>query len=155
MLAFKEWSTVVDALILKEQSIIVRKGGIAEDNDRFQIKADRFLLFPTLFHQADNAVKAEWLRKAPNKDYYPSANEVLITHEVKVIEERKIVSFDELQLLNDLHVYNENIISERFNRWNDKGLFVLKVEVIPLNEQKLIMVLPEMMGCKSWIDIHL
>src|SRR5438132_14405369 len=48
---FKEWAIVCEALGRGEQSIILRKGGIAEGRDGFRFKHDEFFLFPTLFHE--------------------------------------------------------------------------------------------------------
>src|SRR5258708_34230160 len=51
MFAFKEWTLICEALGRGEQSIIIRKGGIAEGRDGFRFKHSDFLLFPTLFHE--------------------------------------------------------------------------------------------------------
>ena len=51
MTGFKEWALVCDALGRGEQSIILRKGGIAEGRTGFRFQHDEFLLFPTLFHE--------------------------------------------------------------------------------------------------------
>ena len=54
--AFKEWAIVVDALGRGEQILILRKGGIAEGRGGFKPEHERFLLFPTLFHQQRESV---------------------------------------------------------------------------------------------------
>src|SRR5882757_8221007 len=56
-IAFKEWTLICDALGLGQQSIILRKGGIAEGRDGFRFKHDDFLLFPTLFHEQVSKLK--------------------------------------------------------------------------------------------------
>jgi hypothetical protein len=56
--AFKEWAVVVDALLRGDQAIIVRKGGLLEGPNGFQIEYPEFLLFPTLFHQQRESVIA-------------------------------------------------------------------------------------------------
>ena len=49
--AFKEWLVIVDALAAGEQSLLLRKGGIAEGRGGFDPElAERFWLFPTQFH---------------------------------------------------------------------------------------------------------
>src|SRR4029077_13319887 len=53
---FKEWSLVCDAMGAGRQSIILRKGGIAEGRGGFQWQADGFFLFPTHFHEQDRRV---------------------------------------------------------------------------------------------------
>jgi hypothetical protein len=49
--AFKEWRVIVEALGAGEQILILRKGGIAEDGGGFELKAGKFWLFPTQFHE--------------------------------------------------------------------------------------------------------
>jgi hypothetical protein len=48
---FKEWSLVCDAFGRGEQSIILRKGGIAEGREGFSFRHREFFLFPTFFHE--------------------------------------------------------------------------------------------------------
>nr|MBA2585996.1 DUF1802 family protein [Chthoniobacterales bacterium] len=48
---FKEWAIVCAALGGGQQSIILRKGGIAEGRDGFRFQHREFFLFPTAFHE--------------------------------------------------------------------------------------------------------
>src|SRR5438046_2307968 len=48
---FKEWSLVCDALGRGRQSVILRKGGIAEGRGGFSFRHRGFFLFPTFFHE--------------------------------------------------------------------------------------------------------
>ena len=48
---FKEWAVVCNALGRGEQSVIVRKGGIAEGREGFSFRERKFYLFPTFFHE--------------------------------------------------------------------------------------------------------
>ena len=49
--AFKEWAIVCEAIGSGRQSIMLRKGGIAEGRDGFAFKHRGFFLFPTWFHE--------------------------------------------------------------------------------------------------------
>ena len=55
---FKEWALVCEALGRGEQSIILRKGGIAEGRDGFAFKHREFFLFPTFFHEQVEKIAA-------------------------------------------------------------------------------------------------
>src|SRR5688572_20328501 len=70
MFAFKEWTLICDALGRGEQSLIIRKGGIAEGRGGFRFKHADFLLFPTLFHEqaAKLRVPADTPLPAPRAD---------------------------------------------------------------------------------------
>lgn len=59
-LALKEWSVIVDALGKGRQSILLRKGGISETEGEFTVQGNKFLLFPTRFHEAPLHIKENW-----------------------------------------------------------------------------------------------
>ena len=48
---FKEWAIVCQALGEGRQSVMLRKGGIAEGRDGFAFRHREFFLFPTFFHE--------------------------------------------------------------------------------------------------------
>ncbi len=56
-IGLKEWSLVCDALGRGEQSVILRKGGIAEGRDGFSFRYNEFFLFPTFFHERIGKVR--------------------------------------------------------------------------------------------------
>ena len=55
--ALKEWSAAVHALLEGRQTVLLRKGGIAEK--RFAVEADEFMLFPTVAHSHAERVRLE------------------------------------------------------------------------------------------------
>ena len=55
--ALKEWSAAVHALLDGRQTVLLRKGGIREK--RFDVSAERFLLFPTVAHSHAERVRPE------------------------------------------------------------------------------------------------
>ena len=55
--AFKEWAVICDALSRGEQALILRKGGIAEENGEFRPDHARFWLFATYLHQKPDGLK--------------------------------------------------------------------------------------------------
>src|SRR5947209_17510160 len=48
--ALKEWASVIDALGIGRQIVLIRKGGLADRS--FGVEAERFYLFPTNYHDA-------------------------------------------------------------------------------------------------------
>src|SRR5690349_18365047 len=66
--AFKEWSGVCDALVEGRQSLIVRKGGIAEGPRGFAPEHAAFWLYPTHVHEAEQGLRAP----APPRSESPS-----------------------------------------------------------------------------------
>ena len=71
--AFKEWNVVVNALGRGEQVVIMRKGGIDEGENGFEIKHKQFWLFPTQFHQQKDFV----ISSAAHHITPPSNNEII------------------------------------------------------------------------------
>src|SRR5687768_16260972 len=79
--AFKQWAVICHALGLGKQAIILRKGGIAEDADVFQLEHTRFWLYPTYVHQQREGIKEEavpLLDEAEKRR--PPAGAIRLTH---------------------------------------------------------------------------
>ncbi len=155
MLAFKEWVYIVQALISGKQQIILRKGGISEDEKDFILRDKSFLLMPTLFHQAQHLVKEDWLHYYNDNYQLPDNNTFTITHKANVIDFKVIESLDELLSLSDLHVWKEEVLLERFNRWQKNTIYCLTVTTEKLENPIILDAQnPEFGGCKSWIEVN-
>ncbi len=152
-LAFKEWSYIVDALGKGYQSIILRKGGIAEEGGDFTVKGSKFLLLPTLFHQAKNLIKEDWLPKLSDTTFHSSPDKVRLDYFAEIAETRLVKDWSILQKLYNQHAWKEEIIKERFNRW-EKSVYLLIVQVYKLKVPAEITILPEYEGCKSWVELQ-
>src|SRR5690606_11736877 len=67
--AFKEWHAIVGALAAGHQTLILRKGGIAEGRGGFRPRGEPFWLLPTAFHEQAEKLRPEaepWLLPAPD-----------------------------------------------------------------------------------------
>jgi hypothetical protein len=151
VLALKEWSYIVDALGKGLQSIVLRKGGIAEEE--FTIKGKRFLLYPTLFHQASRFIKEDWLPRLEEGRFQTGPDLIRLEYYADVADVRVITDWDVLTKLYDQHAWKEEIVQERFYRWQ-KNVHLLILQVYQLNTPLELQVLPEYDGCKSWISIE-
>src|SRR5690349_6003032 len=99
-IAFKEWAVVVDQLGRGEQILILRKGGIAEGRDGFQLEHEEFLLFPTLFHQQRESVtEAAQARYDELKPSLPPEGRVRIEYFVKVAASRRLECLSDAEAL--------------------------------------------------------
>lgn len=49
--ALKEWAVLVDAMARGDIIAMVRKGGIREQRPGFSVRHDRFVFYPTFFHE--------------------------------------------------------------------------------------------------------
>jgi hypothetical protein len=151
-LALKEWAAVIAALDKGEQTILLRKGGIAEKD--FGIKCETFLFYPTYFHEMDKYVRVKYhdlLQEA-------SAN---VTEEVVTITNWAIL--DEIILTRDLdamlkasdhYVYTAPYLKNRFDWRAEKPMNVLFTRVYRLKQPIEIPVVNRYRGCKSWVDLE-
>ena len=148
--AFKEWATIVDALGQGRQIIILRKGGIHEGRGGFQMEHPEFLLFPTLFHQPSEPVRA------PAPATLSGAEPVSVRFEflARVVDWRRIESFAVAQGLRGQHQWPEEVIEQRFDWGCAKGIFALAVRVYRLPQPVVLPLLPVYGGCKSWIQLE-
>lgn len=151
-LAFKEWSYIVDALGKGRQSIILRKGGIAEEDSDFKIKDSRFLLFPTLFHQAEQYIKPEWGKLLKGDRFHLPENKVQLHYYAEVVDQKILKDWNQVKKLNDWHAWTEDRIKERFERW-DQSIQLLVVQVFDLAVKQEIELKPQYGGCTSWVEL--
>jgi hypothetical protein len=82
-IGFKEWALVCEALGSGRQSVIIRKGGVAEGRDGFAFRHREFFLFPTYFHEQLDLVR--WPDAILPE---PPPNEIEIRYFARVLEAR-------------------------------------------------------------------
>jgi hypothetical protein len=158
MLALKEWSIVCKALEEGKQSILLRKGGILEYKNGFEVSQKIFLLYPTLEHQAGEYVQANYLQefefqKTNDVNIKEKTNTISILARMEAIQE-----FDDDSVLSKLekyHIWNEKYVRMRMKYNPKKPMNALLLRVYRLSESISVDVQPEWAGCKSWIDIEL
>jgi hypothetical protein len=153
MIAFKEWAVICAALAGGRQSLILRKGGIAEEGGEFRPEHDRFLLYPTYFHEHRNGIKPAFLplldECEANK---PAPGVIRLTHEVRVTSVELITDLDAALALDSEHAWTAAEVTKRFN-YRKPGLFVLRVAVEALPAPREVAERPEYAGCKTWVEL--
>jgi hypothetical protein len=150
-IAFKEWAAVCAALAAGRQSIILRKGGIAEGAANFQVAHREFWLYPTHFHQAPEALvpAAADLAQAA---WQPPPGEVPLRLAAQVCEVYEIATLEAAHRLAGLHVWSPATVAQRFN-YRQPGLFLLLVRVYAAAEPLRVPETTAMAGCKSWVPL--
>jgi hypothetical protein len=144
---FKEWALVCEALGRGEQTILLRKGGIAEGREGFGFRHDMFFLFPTFFH--------EQLVKVRTPDpQIPATREgqVGICYFAKLEAQRKITEWGQAAALEPLHILAEAVVRERFE-YKGAGLHVAFVRVFRLEPTWVFPNSPAYGGCRSWVKL--
>lgn len=154
-IAFKEWAVIVDALGHGEQIIILRKGGISEGRDGFQMEHPQFLLFPTLYHQQRESVtpeaQARYDQIAPG---LPSPEIVRVEYYAEVVTWRQVDSLSSAEGLRGQHCWKDEVIADRFDWGRAKNIFAIAVRVYRLPLAIELPMSPAYGGCKSWVELE-
>ncbi|QEL18953.1 DUF1802 family protein [Limnoglobus roseus] len=152
-IAFKEWAVICRALATGRQSLIIRKGGIAEEGGIFKPEHPRFWLYPTLFHeQQQKGVKpaAMPLLEEAERDR-PEPGTLRFTHGVDVSAVHFVENLDAALALDEFHIWSPEVITQRFH-YRSPGLYVLLVrawKATPVEMPER----PEFAGCKTWVEL--
>ncbi|HEY4283211.1 MAG TPA: DUF1802 family protein [Chthoniobacterales bacterium] len=145
---FKEWAVVCEALGQGRQSIILRKGGIAEGRDGFSFKHKDFFLFPTWFHEQPQKVR-EFESRLPEQN----AAMIQIRYAGPVELSRTIKSWDVAEALAPLHILQPDVVRERFDYDEAPGVHVAYVRVSRLEPQWSFPNEKNYGGCRSWVPL--
>ena len=147
-IGFKEWALVCEALGDGRQTVIIRKGGIAEGRGGFAFRHQEFFLFPTFFHEQANLVRGR-VAVLPE----PLPNEIEIRHFVRVKETHLLTNWTEVLALEPCHILRESVVRERFEADNTPGIHVAFVEVFRLDPVWRFPDAKAYGGCRSWIEL--
>jgi hypothetical protein len=152
--AFKEWAVICHALALGRQAVILRKGGVAEKEGKFQVGHQRFWLYPTYAHQQPEGIKpeAEPLFEA-SLAKRPPQGKVVLSHFAEVGAVYQITDHYDAAKLPALHLWSEATVEGRFH-YRQPGLVVLAVRVFQAKSPTEIAETPAMAGCKSWVELE-
>ena len=151
--AFKEWAVICAALAAGRQSLILRKGGIAEEGGAFRPEHAEFVLYPTYFHEHRAGVKPAFLPLLEAADAAkPPAGTVRFTHFVRVDSVTHVTDLDAALALDSLHAWTPDVVKQRFH-YRTPGLFVFAVRVFKLARPVEVAERPEYAGCKTWVPL--
>jgi hypothetical protein len=150
---FKEWTLVCDALGKGAQSLIIRKGGIAEGRAGFRFQYEEFLLFPTLFHEQVAKLKLppETPLPAPRAD-----GQHVVTLRARVEWTQDLADLDVAHRLAPFHCWQDSEIEKRFRYEEEKGkpgVSVAFVRIERLDPPLIFPDSPKFGGCRSWIQL--
>jgi hypothetical protein len=144
---FKEWALVCEALGRGEQSILVRKGGIAEGRAGFGFRHSEFFLFPTFFHEQVEKVRGDEVEIPERSD-----GQIEIRYLARLISAAHITDWEKASALAPLHILRESVVRERFD-YKQSGLHVALVRVFRLAPSWIFPDTPAYAGCRSWVKL--
>src|SRR4051812_31992000 len=84
--ALKEWAVLVDAMAGGEIIAMVRKGGIREQRAGFSVRHDRFVFYPTFFHEKTDELAPRFVdRLSQAESARPEPGVIRIAHVADVV----------------------------------------------------------------------
>jgi hypothetical protein len=156
MNALKEWAVVCRALEEGRQVVLLRKGGILEYRQGFEVRHEKFLMFPTFEHQSREHLQPDYAYKLdevmndsppPGKSRMSSYAEV---HAVSEISNKSV-----LKGLERFHVWKESYVNARMDYNPKKPMSVILLRVFKLDSPMMINTKDDWAGCKSWVPVDL
>ncbi|MBE9059578.1 DUF1802 family protein [cf. Phormidesmis sp. LEGE 11477] len=158
--ALKEWSVAVDAIAQGSQIILLRKGGIKENQGRFRTQADQVVLFPTFEHQKPELLKSDYKGSNYQSSVVPVAagwhpEKITLKVWAQITHIFLTTAADQVSALSDFHIWQPQLATERL-KWKPKQpLYVLALRAYQLSVPVEISWNSERYGgCRSWVSLE-
>ncbi len=146
---FKEWAIVCQALQDGRQSIILRKGGIAEGRAGFRFEHEEFYLLPTFFHEQLARTRLPQTTTLPQA----APGEITINALCRVVIGGIIRDAAQLQQLERFHILASETVHERFAYGPEPALHVVLVRTYRLHPAWVLADDKRFAGCRSWVEL--
>lgn len=152
-IALKEWNLVIQALLRPEagQAILLRKGGILEANNEFELEYPRFLLFPTFIHQDPEGLKPPY--RAGLQQVRQEPDTIPLVGWAEVVHIWSVPGRPQMDRLDDLHIWTSKLLDMRFHYRPEKPLYLLLLRAFQLPEPIRLPNILDYAGCKSWVPL--
>lgn len=152
-IAFKEWAAVCRALADGRQTVILRKGGIAEEAGEFRPEHPRFWLYPTYFHEQQAGLKPEFRPYLDAADAdRPDPGRLRLSHLCEVAAVHRAATLDAALALDRFHGWTPDVVRKRFE-YREPGLYALAVRVFAVATPAELAEGAGYAGCKSWVAL--
>ena len=153
--ALKEWAIVGEALAQNRQIVLLRKGGLLDEDGHFALEHSQFWLLPTWLHQERGLVKKsdqdlwEQTPRAPDEN----AKIVYLRHFARVERVWKLDEDAQSALLQVPHIWSAHYLDLRFGYQSDKTLLCAALRVYINDEPVRYELRAQDLGCRSWVDL--
>jgi hypothetical protein len=152
--ALKEWAVLVDAMAQGDIVAMVRKGGIREQRAGFSVRHDRFLFYPTYFHEKEAELAPRFReRLAASHTDRPAEGMIRLRHVADVAAVWKVGELEPLRAIAWAHGLDWSAVESRF-RYRDKpGVQVVAVRIARLPHAVELPEARRYGGCVSWVAL--
>ncbi|MEC4896385.1 MAG: DUF1802 family protein [Oscillatoria sp. PMC 1051.18] len=151
--ALKEWASTVNALEQGKTIMLLRKGGIREVGNRFEVKNRQVLLYPTYEHQKPHLLKPDYAAEVTPVASGWHPEKVRIGSWAEITDILPISDAVTVEALLPYHIWKEEFVRDRYNWKPRQPLYILLLRTYKLLQSVTIDYRQEYGGCKSWIDL--
>jgi hypothetical protein len=152
--ALKEWAVLVDAMARGEIIAMVRKGGIREQRAGFSVRHERFLFYPTFFHERPAELASQFASHlAASHGSRPTEGMIRLECLGEVAAVWPVSSLESLRAIDGMHGLAWSAVESRFHYRQKPGVQVIGVRVLRLAEPVTIPEQRRYQGCVSWVAL--
>jgi hypothetical protein len=151
--ALKEWAVLCDALAAGDVVAMVRKGGIREQRAGFSVRHERFLLYPTYFHEKAAELQPRFRDRltASHARHVPGVVRVELVATVAGVW--KVGDLARLRAIEAEHGLAWPAVESRFHYKDRPGVQVVAVRVARLPSAHELPEARRYLGCVSWVAL--
>jgi hypothetical protein len=152
--ALKEWAVLCDAVARGDTIAMVRKGGIREQRAGFAVRHDRFIFYPTFFHERDGELASRFRDTlATSHASQPPAGIVRLSVLADVAAVWQVRELDQLRAIESDHGLAWEAVESRFNYRGVPGVQVIAVRASRLPSPVDVPEARRYAGCVSWVEL--
>ena len=153
--ALKEWALTGAALALGRQNILLRKGGLLDEDGTFHLEHQAFLLLPTWLHQETGLVRREHrdLFELTPRETGENARHVFFRHFATVERVWALREDDVEKVERAPQVWSRQYLDLRFGYKPEKPLLCAALRVWNLAQAVPYQLTGDQMGCRSWVEL--
>jgi len=152
--ALKEWAIVCKALAEGRQILLIRKGGIEEIRDGFQVAHRDFWLFPTYVHQKPVDLIPAAQPEFATVQATPPQGTLRLQLFATVTDAVKVMDLDRLRALEGCHILSWDCVASRFQYRNKPGVHVLTLRAYRRPAPVELPIAAWYDGCVSWVELE-
>lgn len=154
--ALKEWAATNRALADGVQLLLLRKGGILDEDGVFQLEHREFWLFSTFEHQDATLVKPQYRDLLAHSKAQPGENRQFASLQfwARVEGVWALNENDDAALRQAPHIWSGNYLDLRFGYKPERPLLACALRLYKLPQPHRIEMQPEFSGCRSWISLR-
>ena len=152
--ALKEWAVLCDALAAGDIVALVRKGGIREQRAGFAVRHDRFLLYPTFFHEKSAELQPRFAARLGDASAErPPEGIIRIGLVADVVATWHVRDLERLRAIEPFHGMAWPAVVSRFEYRGTSDVRVIAARVLRLPRTHDVPETRRYQGCVSWVAL--